>query len=385
MMIRAVAGRFSPLFVPAQRPLAKNITPLTSLRFFAAIWVVFLHYSKDAPFDVNNVTYFVYNGTSAVDLFFILSGFILAHCYLNAIVEERFAYGRYLWRRFARIYPLHLVTFLPFFVLMLAAGAGFVTLTHPEAYVWDAVLPNLLLLHAWGTIDGVSFNYPSWSVSAEWFAYLLLPAFAWLALRLRPLVGVGVAIVLLLVAALIANEFLTREVAELTYDFGILRIVPSFLLGIVTYRLSQAYDVAPSLAWILLATLLLLLGLLLHALPTPLIAMPLMALLIFTLASLHRQDRSRSLDRPTLVYLGEISYAIYMTHAMIDVFYFNAMHMLWPDKGMVGGLAVWLGGLALTIPLAALAYHLIENPARRWLTGGRWHRRAIRRDVPGTA
>ena len=384
MTIQTTMGRFPRIFVVAQRPLAKNILPLTSLRFFAAIWVVLLHYSKDAPFEIDRITYLVYNGASAVDLFFILSGFILAHCYLYAVAEGRFAYGRYLWRRFARIYPLHLVTFLPFFALMLAAGTGLVPLTHPEAYSWDAVLPNLLLLHAWGTTDSSTFNYPSWSVSAEWFAYLLFPAFIWLALRLRPLAGVGVALALLLVAALVADQTLPRKVSELTYEFGILRIVPSFLLGIVTYRLSQAYDVTPSLAWILLATLLLLLGLLLHALPTPLVAMPLMALLIFTLASLHRHGMSRPLDRPTLVYLGEISYAIYMTHAMIDVFYFNALHMLWPDKGMVGGLAVWLGGLALTLPLAALAYHLIENPARRWLTGERWHKRAMRRGVPKT-
>ena len=73
-------------------------------------------------------------------------------------------YGDYLKKRLARMYPLHIATFLmaPFF-------AGL--------YFPDSILPNVLLIHAWDVTKHLSLNYPSWSVSAEFFVYLLFPVF----------------------------------------------------------------------------------------------------------------------------------------------------------------------------------------------------------------
>ncbi|MCB1884171.1 MAG: acyltransferase [Geminicoccaceae bacterium] len=368
MASTTAAVGFPALFVPA-RPHARHIRTLTSLRFFAAFWVVILHFSKDMPFDPDGATYLVHNARAGVDLFFMLSGFIMAHCYLEGIAGGGFAWGTYLRRRLARIYPLHVVTLLPFLLLFAAAGAGYVRLPHPEAYDAAALLPNLLLLHAWGTTDHLTFNYPSWSISAEWFAYLLFPGMALAVLRLRPLASLFVALAALGLAWFLADSALPRPLMRLTYDFGILRIVPAFLLGIAVYRLSLVHDVAPWLLRPLLAVTLLALALLFHALPSPILGVPLLAFLIFLLAGLDRQAPTTGFARPSLLYLGEISYAIYMVHALVDVFFFGFLELLWPTPGPVLGFAFCAIGLALVLVLAVLAHRLVERPARTWLAG----------------
>src|SRR5689334_3784923 len=83
-----------------------NLKPLTSLRFFAAFWVVLFHYWRHL--DVGFTSPIVQRGYLGVEVFFTLSGFILCHVYLSSVDEGRFRYGSFLWNRLARIYPLHL-------------------------------------------------------------------------------------------------------------------------------------------------------------------------------------------------------------------------------------------------------------------------------------
>ena len=84
----------------------ENLKPLTTMRFFAAAWVVLYHYwpllvAGEKPA-------LVARGYLGVELFFVLSGFILSHVYLESFGARTFSYGRFLWARLARIYPVHL-------------------------------------------------------------------------------------------------------------------------------------------------------------------------------------------------------------------------------------------------------------------------------------
>ena len=84
---------------------ARDIRPLTSLRFFAAMWVVAFHYWPNLS---SVMPPLVAKGYLGVELFFVLSGFILCHVYLDSVADGGFRYGSFLWARLARIYPLHL-------------------------------------------------------------------------------------------------------------------------------------------------------------------------------------------------------------------------------------------------------------------------------------
>lgn len=99
----------------------ENLRVLTSLRFFAALWVVLFHYWPDLT-GVSTLPSFIAKGYLGVELFFILSGFILCHVYRSAVEEGRFEYGGFLWARLARIYPVHLVTLVGMGAMAIIAG-----------------------------------------------------------------------------------------------------------------------------------------------------------------------------------------------------------------------------------------------------------------------
>jgi peptidoglycan/LPS O-acetylase OafA/YrhL len=152
------------------------IRPLTSLRFFAALLVLAHHYFGFMA------------GFSGVTFFYVLSGYILTVNYADRVGSWR-EVKLFWWKRFARIYPTHL--------LVLAAAIPFGSSL--------SVLPiNLLLLHSWVPVQSVffSFNGPSWSISNEAAFYGVFPWLVLLATPRRLLVwGAG-----LFTAALLINS-----------------------------------------------------------------------------------------------------------------------------------------------------------------------------------
>ena len=105
---------------PVATPI--DIRPLTSLRFLAALWVVV--YLMWPNLAVGGMPALAAKGYLGVELFFVLSGFILSHVYLQAFGEKRFGYKGFLWARIARVYPLHLFTLFGVMALGLAATAA---------------------------------------------------------------------------------------------------------------------------------------------------------------------------------------------------------------------------------------------------------------------
>ncbi len=211
-----------------------DLRALTTLRFLAAAWVVL--FTAWPHLDVSFIPTAVTRGYLGVEVFFVLSGFILSHVYLEAAGEKRFSYGGFLWARIARVYPLHLLTLAGMAALGIAATV--VGLSVDASLTdWRSLPAHLTMTHAWGLASSAAFNHPSWSISAEWFAYLTFPAFAFVAWRLRERPGTAVllatASALLLYAGFqaVAGFSLT----EATFRWGALRIVPCFALGCALY------------------------------------------------------------------------------------------------------------------------------------------------------
>ena len=93
---------------PVQTPA--DLRPITALRFAAALWVaIYAFWENLAGVGLPGL---VAKGYLGVELFFVLSGFILSHVYLQAAGEKRFSYRGFLWARIARVYPLHLATLI---------------------------------------------------------------------------------------------------------------------------------------------------------------------------------------------------------------------------------------------------------------------------------
>ena len=352
---------------------AEHLKPLTALRFFAAAWVVLFAFWP--RLDVGFTPAIVSKGYLGVEVFFILSGFILSHVYLPAAEEGRFHYGSFLWARLARIYPLHLICLATIGVLGLAAVlAGRVI--DANILSLPALVPNLLLVHAWGFAPVSGWNHPSWSISAEWFAYLSFPAFAWATIKLRHRPQTAVVLALILVFGLnalflwLAGFSLTRA----TIAWGALRIVPCFAYGCALYLVWRSGAVQSRMAALLGALFFgaaLVIGAQQGA-PDPALVAVAGGLILF-LASLPRTG-SKALSHPIFVYLGEISYSIYMVHALWDLVFANGVAAVFHMDAKHLPLGLWLMLVAGVVPLAAISYHVIERPARErvreWLPAG---------------
>lgn len=342
-----------------------DIRPLTSLRIVAAVWVLLYHFRDHLGLDLGRFG-MIAKGYLGVDLFFVLSGFILSHVYLARWEGRAFNYGSFLWARLSRVYPVHLVTLAATIGIWLAAmklGAGF----DPIAFD-PAVLPqHLLLIHAWGTTPTVQWNFPSWSISAEWFAYLAFPLAAAGVLAFRRHRGVAVLAALGVFGLVFwLSGPLGREWSELT-QLGALRIIPAFLLGVALYRMGATLSLSAGAAWGGVIAAVLWIATLATLKASDLFIWPAFGLLILCLAEVSKRAPRGLLGAAALVYLGEVSYAVYMTHLPVDIAWFNLADRIAPDPQGAIVWVIWGGVFAATLIVSVVTYHLVERPARNWL------------------
>lgn len=346
-------------------PTPPDLRALTTLRFLAALWVVL--YTAWPHLDVSWVPVAVTKGYLGVETFFILSGFILSHVYLEAAGEKRFRYGGFLWARLARVYPLHLVTL--FGMIGLGVAATFAGLSIDGSLTnWRDLPAHLTLTHAWGLAGSSAFNHPSWSISAEWAAYLGFPAFAFVAWRFRdrPLLAVGLAAAFVLGLYAAFQPLAGYSLTEATFRWGALRIVPCFALGCALYLVHRRGGVpyAGRVSLLSGAAVLISASLGLWDAFTVLAA----GGLILGLGSLDNA-RAGVFGSKVGVYLGEISYSIYMVCAPVLLLTTNVAARLTGADDKQFHIIVWLA-LVAAIPVAAMAtYHLVERPARKALRG----------------
>src|SRR5690606_25968570 len=102
------------------------------------------------------------------------SGYILTHVYKRNFFHNKLSFYQYLIfikKRFLKIYPVHLITFIGSFIFLWLLYK-FVSPEYKLDY--NLIIPTISLTHAWGITDTLGWNYPSWSISAEWFAYILI-------------------------------------------------------------------------------------------------------------------------------------------------------------------------------------------------------------------
>ncbi len=363
-------------------PFPADLRLLTALRAVAALMVVLFHFAdRTAPGSGLHTT-FIDHGQLGVDIFFVLSGFILAHVYLQRVASGSFAMGDFLINRLARLYPMHLL------MLVLAAVNGWLAWRKGlglDVYgplmgldpqtgggaLWN-LLTSLTLTQAWGTTNGHYFNSVSWSISAEAAAYLLFPlvAAASLAFGLRAKQRLAVALLAYVACETGAQMVLGSGLNDLSWRYGFLRILPEFALGVAVYSFGVSRPFSRGLlVWLLPAGLAGTVGLLALGAPVALMP-PVFAAAILLIASAEREGLTPPdwLLRP-FVYLGEISYSTYMLHLILGKVYFNALARLFGYDPHALPAYQCLLALVPILIASAVSYHCVEVPGRRLLRG----------------
>lgn len=325
---------------------------LTGLRGVAAIWVVVFHLFWPGADPVTRAGYL------GVDIFFILSGFVLSHVYVRREdLLTRSGYLRFLLTRLARIYPLHLATLI-FLLFVVAALPGFAQYSRPGSFGLTAFIANVFLVQNWGRHPVLGWNRPTWSLSAEWFAYLLFPIFV-LVLRRLGRGALSLVLAMICLAATAAGTMLIEKhnLAGVGAA-GMLRMAGEFSAGCFLYHgFAGGFRLAPKVGYVVAVSTLLAVD----------SGLPLQGLSLFSFATivlLCAQDDnlvSRALSSRAIVYLGEISYSVYLLHwILIEIGYWicqtEHLKIRWRLMFACITLAV----------MAPASFRYIEEPARRW-------------------
>lgn len=347
---------------------AREIRPMTGLRGAAALFVMLYHFHLKM-IATGPLSTLLLHGYLAVDLFFILSGFVMAHVYGEALASGTFRQRSFLLHRIGRIYPLYLLATLAFVTLALERGAF-------GAPQYLALSANLVMMQSLG--DWPSMDPPAWSVSAEMIAYLLFPLIAPACLRSSRKVALftGMAALLSVLAMTLAasRHYIGTPIAKGELDlyftpYTLVRCLAGFVIGQLLYRLFRNGTLNPVLSGNLFqcAVLLLVLATLAQAL-SDFPAYLAMILLVVTLA----QDRGllqRLFASPPLMLLGKVSFGIYLLHflaiGLVDRFSRQALSR-GLDPVVSDGIAT-LAACAMVTALAWVLHRGFESPLRRMI------------------
>ncbi|HZR60717.1 MAG TPA: acyltransferase [Xanthobacteraceae bacterium] len=359
-------------------PHARVLPSLTPLRGLAAVWVVIYHYNIWAPnahFDAHSPI--ISKGYLAVDLFFMLSGFVMTHVYHHAFLRDlRGNYFRFIGARIARLYPLHILILLLFLATALSsrtadyiATGDFSPIPLTGARSIGAFFANLLMLQGVKASE-LSWNYPAWSISVEFMAYLLFPLLlpiVWEApAKLKALLA-AVLIGLLSYLMLLTNDYFNQWDGPTT----LLRCLPEFTLGMLMYSL---YCSGRLSGWMTSdAAAIGLAAVLLVLLQTGISDFLTVAVFgLFILVAVGNDGRvTRLLNAAPLLWLGELSYSLYLAHGLVQ---FGATRLLnaegISDRATISELSslLLIGAMVLiAFGIAALTYFTVERIARRRL------------------
>ena len=353
--------------------------------------------------------FFLPNAQMLMDFFFVLSGFLICCAYGDKLKTGRDA-ARFAQARFARLWPLH-AAMLAVFVGIETAKAIFAPhlglqppFTGAKSVI--GILTNLLLIHSLHVHPFLTWNAPSWTVSVEFFTYLLFAGLV-VAWPRRPiLIGAAMAAVGAFGVVLIARSL------EANYDWGLFRCFYGFFCGVVTWRiwkaapevLKQRRMVATGLE--VIATVGVFAYIAILGGPPFGYAGPLVFSAFIWIYACEAGAVTQAMRAPPLVRLGEISYSIYLTHFPIIVILTLSLRLFehvsgvnfetlgfagidrmsfvyGPSKWVMDG--VMIAYLGLVIAVATQTFKYIEEPGRKFFSPSRGTHRSVALALGGSA
>ena len=367
---------------------------LDSWRGIAACLVALFH--LDAYSHLYDVP-FLRNSWLFVDFFFVLSGFVIAANYQQRLLDG-FGIGRFLLLRLGRLYPLHF-TMLALFVgvellralhRVLVPALSFTNSVVPFStpqQAPDTIVANLLLIQSLHLYDFLTWNLPSWSISTEFYTY---GVFALCLVGLRKHAWIALPVAMIGGPVLIA--ILSERNMGTVYDWGIIRCVYGFAAGTISWNIYRTWNgglrkwLSGSIAeWGALGLAVAFVS----AAGTTLlsVAAPYVFALVVLVFAFEAGTASVVLKLRAPVFLGTVSYSIYMTHVFVERRMFDAGYQLgklfhidaFTHREIDGhdivflGTRPWHGDLAYPVYLAMIiamsyfTYRWIEKPAREWV------------------
>lgn len=359
---------------------AKRFEALDGWRGIAALAIAFYHAPIANP--LREMAGWK-NWELFVDFFFVLSGFVMMHAWGKRLDGTDSA-KEFVAKRFWRIWPLHFSILFAFFgiELLKAAMGAFVSLPIDDgpftnSRSWAALLTNITMTQSLNLHGTTTWNGPAWSISVEFWTYLLFAA-AMLLFRTRN----TLALLAIAGLGLVGVAWFSPIWLFATHDFGLLRAIYGFFIGAVTYRLvtSDRFEVEGSTGTEIAVVLALVSYLISTGVNATSLIAPLVFAVVIIVFSQGRGWVTAALESAPVQALGRWSYSIYLVHALL--YYALRLALVLVEKitklpltaagagnervftfgGTAIDLAVIVALLAVTIVISSKTYRFIEKP-----------------------
>jgi peptidoglycan/LPS O-acetylase OafA/YrhL len=365
-----------------------EIRALSGLRIVAAVWVVLFHFrpllEQSVPGFRSALAPVINCGAQGVDLFFMLSGFVLTWNYLDRMGESWSwrATLRFLWLRLARVWPVYLVTMhLAVLWTIFTLHVGHIPSQAADTLTAMNYLKQVLMVQLWFVpfFDGSSWDGPAWSISAEWLAYLLFGGLILVVFRIARSTRTR-GLIVLAFAATLPPVLLVLATGHFYTPWSWLpRIAMQFTAGALVcaaVRKVQPGDRARRGAgYAALGLGCLIVGILYWLDAHPLAKIldsaglvdVLFVPLLFALA-IGAGSLPRLLSLRPVVYLGHISFSLYMVHELVHTSWnWIAEQFELRLSADLTGMLIIIALLGVTLIGAVVLYHFVEEPARKWM------------------
>jgi peptidoglycan/LPS O-acetylase OafA/YrhL len=355
------------LFAPL-RPESGHLLHLDALRLIASAGIVIYHLSGFVDAGAWSEQFLIATGplTLFIDMFFAVSGFVIAFVYSRKIADAR-SYGSFLRKRLARLVPLHWATLAIFVLIDVFLRSRNIHVNHSEVYEWRCLPTNFLLLHSTGLLcPNLSFNGVSWSISAEMIMYFTAPALFWVLRRNVTALGLMAAGIWL---ALTLGTHGANGWYNWTSTGGFIRAIPSFIFGAWLFAVREAMSKVPFAGvafWLCVCSFLV--GCCV-GLPAIGLLLTLYLAVAFGVAADAQQRRSRIVS--TLAAGGQLTYSSYMLHTLLITVLLNGIaDRILHTHGLARNFLVLIA-FGMVWPVSYLSLVLFEKPARRWISGAK--------------
>ena len=340
-----------------------RIEQLTFTRFIAAVAIVVFHFGKDSRLFSNEYVSFVFsNANIGVSYFFVLSGFVMIIAYRNKTVS----FFNYIKNRFARIYPVYILA-----ILLFIASQSFASLNKVD------LLLNVTMLQSWFIAKAQTINYPGWSLSVELFFYISFPFLLNYLYSKKNLKTITIIILSFWILSQIVFHGIVHDAIVIPfYSVNDILYHPimhfnEFLIGnlaglyfIKRNEFSKKKNYLPQIVVLLLIFLALLkfqIGLNFHNGLLAVVFVP----LIFLLSS-SNDVITRFVSKKPFVFLGEISYSIYILQVPIWLFLTDyRMEKYFGFNRELDVTVSFLVRLLILIVFSSLCYLYFEKPLRK--------------------
>lgn len=306
---------------PADFNKKQRFDSLTGIRGIAACWVVVFHIR--GYLGINHDSWLwslLEKGYLAVDLFFILSGFVIYLTYGHQFGFQKMK--PFLIKRLARIYPLHIIVLLcslslPFAIYFFSSKKIVTNNFSAESFV-----ANVFLYQSWGWSNALSWNVPAWSISAEWFSYLSFCGLAFFYKKLRQKTMWLSLILIIAICMLIAFVCKRMEYVSIGQDinhFAIYRCLLQFMLGnlLAVILLREGVKIPKIISVLFIVTAATLFFQVTYRGIADYFVMPLAFCLFIAFLVTSNGWLVKLLECKLFMYLGDISYSIYLWHYFI--------------------------------------------------------------------